>query len=140
MLSSFHTNLMLYDPLSMSFVKTVTTILMSVQMRLLRSLQDLLKKKMKLFLVFLTSSLQQTRSRYHQNQTSLVQILHSTEILHLFVISESVVIVEAVGSFVVLDANFAVTIQLTRIVLSLSLSISFHLVVSSCDFLRTMQT
>ena len=99
----------------MSFVEAVISVLMSVQMRLLRSLQNLLKEKTKRFPVFVrvTSSLQQTRFRYHQSQTTLVQILHSTEILHLFVILQITVIVEAVDLFVVLDVNFVVTVQLT---------------------------
>ena len=123
MLSSFHTDPVPYDFPLVGFVGVVATVLVSVQVRLLHSLQDLLEEEVELLLVSLAPPLQQTRPRYHQGQTSLAQILHSTEILHLFVILEIIVVVEAVDLFVVLDINFAVTVQLIRVVLSLPLSI-----------------
>jgi hypothetical protein len=88
----------------MSYVEIETAILMSVQMRLLRNSQNSLKKKIKRFLIVVVIfSLQQTRLR-RRFQTSLVL----TKILHLIAIL--LTLAEVVDLFVVLDANFSMTI------------------------------
>jgi hypothetical protein len=91
-----------------SCAEVETAIPTSVQVRLLRNSQDSLVEEVEQFLIVVVAPpLQHTRLQ-HRFQTPLVL----TEILHLIAILSTLVVAEVVDSFVVLDINFSVAIQL----------------------------